>query len=489
MPTNGSRPAPHDLNAEEGLIGAMLLSADAIDAALAAVGAGDFYKPAHGHIFWAITSLNARSVASDTTTVADMLRQDGLLDAVGGPAELIHLMAGVPAIGNASHYAAIVAKKAAQRRLQATALELGEAALDGDDAAAERALEQARVVVTGNRPALVVEDLGAVIRGEEPEISPTILHRSDGKALIYPGLLHWVMGEPGCGKTWFALVAALATAKQQLTSLYLDYEGSRRIVGGRLARLGATEWDVTNISYVRPSGGSVTSGPAAARIVKERDVGLVVIDGAAKAMAREGLDEDRASEVLGFLERMVWPLCEAGAAVVILDHVPKDKDSRGRWARGSGAKLGEVDGAAYGVEVRDPWSRAKAGAATVRVAKDREGVVGAVGDVAAVLRFVPVNGDLRATLESPSSEPVANTAMAAVELVVRAMGGQTLSQAHLEREVRQHGRWRNDVIRSAAENLAASGRIRVDTGPRNARLYSSIEALDETPVLPIEEAF
>lgn len=489
---NGTaRVSPHDVDAERALIGAMLVPAagwSAIEAAMATLVPDDFYVQPHPNVVAAIFSLAAKGTPVDLVTVADELRKQSLwVDELG--AQLVTMMGEAPSIGGAAGWASIVAGCSRRRRFRSVAFELDHAAQEGDEEALARALAEAHDVAAAGRPELVVEDLGAVIRGEEPEIVPTLLYRSDGQALLYPGLLHWVMGEPGCGKTWLALVACHAAAQSGLTSLYLDYEGSRRIVGGRLARLRATEDEVVHIAYVRPSGGSQTTGPGAVCVVRELGVGLVVIDGAAKAMAREGLDEDRASEVLGWLERMVWPLCAAGAAVVVLDHVPKDKDARGRWARGSGAKLGEVDGAAYNVEVRETWSRAKAGKAAVKVAKDREGMVGAVGDVAAMLRFVPDAGDLRAWLDAPDGTAVPNTATSAVEAVLNELGGMEVSQVRLEELVREKGSWRSTAVRSAAESLATTGRIRMRIGPRNAHLYSSNAAPVQEELEPMEEDF
>jgi replicative DNA helicase len=100
-PSGGARVLPNDLQAEESLLGAMLLSRDAIAAATEILGADDFYKPAHGHIFDAITTLNAAGEPADPVTVADELRRAGLLDAIGGPATLVTLQAGTPATSNA----------------------------------------------------------------------------------------------------------------------------------------------------------------------------------------------------------------------------------------------------------------------------------------------------------------------------------------------------------------------------------------------------
>src|SRR5213083_985770 len=78
-----SRVPPHNLQAEESLLGAMLLSKDAIASAVESVGIDDFYKPAHGHIFDAITSLYGAGEPVDPVTVAASLERSGLLAALG----------------------------------------------------------------------------------------------------------------------------------------------------------------------------------------------------------------------------------------------------------------------------------------------------------------------------------------------------------------------------------------------------------------------
>ena len=111
------RTSPHNLDAEESLLGAMLLSRDAIAVADEVVSTDDFYKPTHGHVFEAIQALYAQGEPADPVTVADELRRAGLLDAVGGAALLSSLQANTPAIANASHYAHIVEEHALLRRL------------------------------------------------------------------------------------------------------------------------------------------------------------------------------------------------------------------------------------------------------------------------------------------------------------------------------------------------------------------------------------
>jgi replicative DNA helicase len=122
----GGRIPPHNLDAEESLLGAMLLSRDAIAAALECCAAEDFYKPAHGHIFAAVTSLYARGEPADPVTVADELRRSELLDAVGDASVLISLQVNTPSTANASHYARIVEEHSLLRRLVGVAGEIAE---------------------------------------------------------------------------------------------------------------------------------------------------------------------------------------------------------------------------------------------------------------------------------------------------------------------------------------------------------------------------
>jgi replicative DNA helicase len=104
----------------------MLLSASAIASAVEVVSREDFYKPAHGHIFEAITSLYGSGEPIDPVTVAEELRRANLLDAIGGPAVLVDLQATTPAISNAGGYAHIVEEHALLRRLIGVAGEIAE---------------------------------------------------------------------------------------------------------------------------------------------------------------------------------------------------------------------------------------------------------------------------------------------------------------------------------------------------------------------------
>ncbi len=121
------RVPPYNLEAEESLLGAMLLSKDAIVAASElGVSANDFYKPVHAHVFDAITSLYSAGEPADPVTVAEELRRAGLLGDMGGSGLLVTLQVRTPATSSAARYARIVTEHALLRRLIAVAGEIAE---------------------------------------------------------------------------------------------------------------------------------------------------------------------------------------------------------------------------------------------------------------------------------------------------------------------------------------------------------------------------
>jgi replicative DNA helicase len=140
------RTLPYNLVAEESLLGAMLLSFDAVLTAYEIVIAADFYKPAHGHIFQAIIDLYLDNQPGDPVTVADALRRQGLLETVGGPRFLVNLQAGTPATSNAGRYATIVVEHAGMRRLMQIGNSIVEAGYDLRDPG--EILEEAKVALS-----------------------------------------------------------------------------------------------------------------------------------------------------------------------------------------------------------------------------------------------------------------------------------------------------------------------------------------------------
>ncbi|HXX90249.1 MAG TPA: replicative DNA helicase [Acidimicrobiales bacterium] len=120
------RVPPHDIDAEESLLGAMLLSRDAIASAVEICGTEDFYKPAHAHVFAAVYGLYQRGEPADPVTVADELRRSGMFESIGDPSLLLSLQVNTPSTANAAHYARIVEEHALLRRLVSVAGEIAE---------------------------------------------------------------------------------------------------------------------------------------------------------------------------------------------------------------------------------------------------------------------------------------------------------------------------------------------------------------------------
>src|SRR5690242_9465965 len=100
-----ARVPPHNVTAEASLLGAMLLSRDAIADAIEIVRPEQFYKPAHAHIFDAIVTLYGAGEPVDPVTVAEVLDRAGLLQSLGGAGVIVDLQASTPAIASVSRYA------------------------------------------------------------------------------------------------------------------------------------------------------------------------------------------------------------------------------------------------------------------------------------------------------------------------------------------------------------------------------------------------
>jgi replicative DNA helicase len=108
---------PQNLDAEESVLGAMMLSPGAIGAVSEELDAGDFYRESHAKIYRAALSLYARGEPVDAITLVDGLEERGEIEDVGGRVRIHELAALVPASANAGHYARIVREMATLRGL------------------------------------------------------------------------------------------------------------------------------------------------------------------------------------------------------------------------------------------------------------------------------------------------------------------------------------------------------------------------------------
>jgi hypothetical protein len=189
--------------------------------------------------------------------------------------------------------------------------------------------------------------------------------------------------------------------------VYVDYEDTARGILRRMMNLGTdSEHAVDRFAYVQPIAGlGSTERRQLWAAVDRLNPDLIVIDGVAEALTREGLSEDAATDVVRWFE-LPRALARSGAAVLMLDHVAKDPEGRGRWARGSGAKLGAIDGAVYQLKIGTPFSKHRPGTARLIIAKDRPGAIGAIGETAAVVTVEPIAAGerIRITIDPDTSK-------------------------------------------------------------------------------------
>jgi replicative DNA helicase len=127
---------PQNLDAEESVLGAMMLSPGAIGAVSETLSATDFYRESHAKIYRAALALYGRGEPVDAITLVDELERKGELEDIGGRVRIHELAALVPAAANAGHYARIVREMATLRGLMRAGSEIARLGMDraGEDA-------------------------------------------------------------------------------------------------------------------------------------------------------------------------------------------------------------------------------------------------------------------------------------------------------------------------------------------------------------------
>lgn len=343
--------------------------------------------------------------------------------------------------------------------------------------------------------------LDAILDGtHEPEV-PTLLPRTDGHALLYPGRLHSFHGESESGKSLAiqAEAARLLTLGQRV--LIVDFESDAPAVVGRLRALGASVEDIRRgLVYLRPD--ESLRSPAAREAldgVLSQTYALAVIDGVTEALGLltdgGGKPEEQIVAYMRALPRRIAR--RTGAAVVQVDHVAKNADTRGRHALGSQHKLNALDGAAYVVEVVEPLGLGLRGVLVLRVAKDRPGSVrphaGAfrktdrTQEAARIVVDATEPGRTVVTVEGPSSrvgetstDPEAFRPTALMERASLHLEG--LSEPASAQAVATATGGRKQYAVEALDLLVVEGFVERTDGPRGSKLHASVrpyrQALD-----------
>lgn len=206
---------------------------------------------------------------------------------------------------------------------------------------------------------------------QQPRPAPTLLRRDDGGCLLYRGKVNAVHGEPEAGKSWLATYAATQTLADGGTVLHLDFDSSADAALALYETLGA---DRRRLTYVECSGYSRAELDT---LLDGRTYDLCLIDNFTDAFtaASRGESSNDADAVAAFMRRLPKRIAATGAAVLLLDHVTKSSEQRGRWAAGSHMKLAGLSGAVYYLEKLRHLAPGQIGSSRLKLSKDRSGGV------------------------------------------------------------------------------------------------------------------
>ncbi len=270
--TRPDRVPPHNLEAEESVLGSMLLSSEAIAAVVEVLKPIDFYRQAHQRIYQAVLAIYARGEPVDAITAVEELKRRQELQEVGGPLYVFNLVERVPTPASAAFYAHIVADHALLRRLISAASEIMSMAyaVPEDPRRAADEAEQKIYSVSRQRerselvPAadLVNESMAALEHIQQRDSAfagiPTGFVDLDNLLSgLQKGNLIVVAARPGVGKSSFVTnlarnVAVDAGVPVAMFSLEMSrFEIGMRLLCGeakvpwdkvRAARVGADDW-------------------------------------------------------------------------------------------------------------------------------------------------------------------------------------------------------------------------------------------------------
>jgi len=311
---------PANLEAEQSVLGAVLLRAQTLDQVADLLTPEDFYRPVHGRIYQAMLDLWSRGEPVDLVTVTALLQERGRLEEVGGPVFLATLSEHVGTAANAAYYARLVHEKSVLRRLLERSQELAQACLapveDVDQFLDWAEGEIFKVAESKIRPGF--QALGALVEREVATLE-SIWHREQGRITGIPsgfadldsltagfqnGDLIIIAARPSMGKTALALnIAFNAAYDAQVPVAFFSLEMSkeqlvRRLISSvgeidashlRRAFLTDGEWQKLQeaASFLMECPFFIDDSPAATvlevrskarRLKAERKLGLVIVD-------------------------------------------------------------------------------------------------------------------------------------------------------------------------------------------------------------------
>ncbi len=268
---DSARIAPHSVEAEEAVLGSILINPEALLDVSSFLQAEDFFIVRHGWIWEAIQRLHARREAVDYLTVIEELRNADQLEEAGGPAYLTYLINNTPTSIHAEAYGRIVERAALRRRLLDAAGEIAKLAHD-EDAEIDQVIDQAEAALFAATERRLIHELvpiGAVMTDYYDQVEYLYTHQDETHGVptgftdldkLLGGMqksdLLIIAGRPGMGKSSWLISAALNAARhgQQVAIFSLEMSNEQlvqRLIAMetginsqrlRLGQLTADEW-------------------------------------------------------------------------------------------------------------------------------------------------------------------------------------------------------------------------------------------------------
>lgn len=371
--TGSGRVPPHNLEAEESVLGAMMLSKTAVGEVLEIINPEDFYRGAHASVCEVVRDLFANGEPVDAITVADELRRRGLLESTGGAPYIYTLVSAVPTAANAAYYARIVAEHSTLRRLIEAATTIAQDAYEvpEDVEDAVNRAEELMFAVASRRQSqdfqpirVLLEESMAQIeafaaRGAEITGVPTGFTDLDRlMAGMQPGNLILVAARPAMGKSTFAMNVGQHVAQHEgrpvvMFSLEMSWmEIVQRMICSearvdtkriRNGQMGEAEWRRVSHAVGRlaeapiyiDDSASISMGEirAKCRRLKARgDLGLVIVD-YIQLMSSPKRTENRVQEVSEISRAMKILAKELEVPVMAVSQLSRQPEQSGATPR------------------------------------------------------------------------------------------------------------------------------------------------------------
>lgn len=475
-PSRTRQDVPHDTDAEIGVLGVMLYSMTAAETVL---GLGlepeHFYAPRHQAIYTAICETVAAGEQPDPVTVPP--RGNGSFDG----RDLLSIVTHAPLSTSAPAYTRRIIHTARLRALLSGALEAANSARNGDLDTSLAQLQRLAAAQPADDAGTTWTpvDLAAALDGDGPP-EPTMLARDDGHQLLYAGRVHAFNAESESGKSWLACAAAAERLTEGEHVIYLDFEDHATGIVGRLRALGVDrDAIIGRLHYVRPDDPIDPVAIAALeRLLIDHQPTLAIVDGVTEVMVQNGWSINDNDDAAKFLLALPRRIARHGCAVVLIDHVPKDKEARGRYGIGAQHKLAGVDGAVYRLEVTQPFGLGRTGTSRITVAKDRPGHVrgfASGGETVGTLQLTSrADGDVSLAILCPESDtPIRTRPTTLMEQVAAAI--QTLNDSGVYptrngilADVSGKKKWVAEALRLLIEE----GHVTTRPGPNRSQLHT-----------------